>query len=120
MKLSVSIIIGCLRILNKASAGFGPFGVIAPAEYSINVNRKISQTVLTLPRGGEVHEPATLNDVEAILLKASTEGKLVVIDFSASWCGPCKMIAPFYHELSETDGMDSVVFLKVDVVCVTL
>ena len=36
-------------------------------------------------RGGAVAEPATLSDVEAAVLKASSEGKLVVIDFSATW-----------------------------------
>ena len=40
-------------------------------------------------------------------------GKLVVIDFFATWCGPCKMIAPHLEEMDKT--MDDVVFLKVDV-----
>lgn len=71
-------------------------------------------TTLSL-RGGEVLELTTLNEVESIIMKASNEGKLVVIDFSATWCGPCKMISPLYHELSELDTFSNVVFLKIDV-----
>ncbi|XP_045150667.1 thioredoxin-like [Echinops telfairi] len=44
-------------------------------------------------------------------LKSAGE-KIVVVDFSATWCGPCKMIKPFYHSLCEKYG--NVVFLKVD------
>ena len=44
----------------------------------------------------------------------SSAGKLVVLDFYADWCGPCKAIAPFVEELSNTYG-DKANFAKVDI-----
>lgn len=38
---------------------------------------------------------------------------LVLIDFFAKWCGPCKMISPIVEELS--NEITSVSFCKVDV-----
>ncbi|XP_045146197.1 thioredoxin-like [Echinops telfairi] len=45
-------------------------------------------------------------------LKSAGE-KLVVVNFSATWCGPCKMIKPFYHSLCKQ--YSNAVFLEVDV-----
>lgn len=42
------------------------------------------------------------------------EQGVALIDFSATWCGPCKMLAPVLEEVSEELG-DKVAFYNVDV-----
>ena len=37
----------------------------------------------------------------------------IIVDFSATWCGPCRMISPYFEELRE--AYPSIIFLKVDV-----
>ena len=44
----------------------------------------------------------------------TNQGRLAVVDFSAKWCGPCRMIAPRFAELSQQYA-DTVAFGSVDV-----
>jgi len=42
------------------------------------------------------------------------KGKLAV-DFTAAWCGPCKMIGPKFEAMESSGAFPGIVFIKVDV-----
>ncbi|KAK7277063.1 hypothetical protein RIF29_18212 [Crotalaria pallida] len=62
---------------------------------------------------GNVQLITTEESWDQKLEQARHDGKIVIANFTAMWCAPCKVIAPYYCELSEKHP--SILFLLVDV-----
>uniref|UniRef100_A0A0B7AVK4 Thioredoxin domain-containing protein n=1 Tax=Arion vulgaris TaxID=1028688 RepID=A0A0B7AVK4_9EUPU len=73
----------------------------------------------TKNRQQSAHKENLNSKMKSIATKAefdlliAREKYLVVVDFYATWCGPCKIIAPQLEKWAEE--FDDVVFIKIDV-----
>lgn len=54
-----------------------------------------------------------INNLEKINFDETISSGVVLLDFYASWCGPCKMLAPELEALSKK--MESLTIVKIDV-----
>merc|ERR1712226_1192945 len=59
--------------------------------------------------------PGLYLDNEAEFDNALKSDKLVVIDFTATWCPPCQRIGPKFEALAKSGDYPDVCFYKVDV-----
>ena len=52
---------------------------------------------------------------DAAIEENKSNGKCLVIDFTATWCPPCKMIGPKFEAWAGEADYANIVFRKVDV-----
>lgn len=95
-----------MLLLSNAGGAFSPSGTGA----HILLGRRVPANSHRVPQ-----PVATVLDITSVYqfrdALESAGDALVAVAYSATFCGPCKLIAPKYEELSET--YQDVVFLKV-------
>lgn len=64
--------------------------------------------------GSVVRVVSSDSEFSQISRGAVLTGTVLVVDYHATWCGPCKMLAPHYAALASQLGGPRCMFLKVD------
>jgi thiol-disulfide isomerase/thioredoxin len=102
----------CMSCGYIESSGINPFHLSMSVERFARIQRGLRDPVnlLALRGGGNLVKPVDTKDEFDKILSSSGD-KLVVVDFTAVWCGPCQKIAPFLESLASQHS--GVVFLKV-------
>lgn len=102
--------------LKELSVGHGGWLYMLRDESNSGVDtaaaiRRMKEARSRAVRGGGVKEVKSLAGLQQELKAA--KGMLVVVDFYADWCGPCKQIAPAFKAMATE--FPKAVFLKVNV-----
>jgi thiol-disulfide isomerase/thioredoxin len=105
------------RKLKGNDGGLGDLVLQAYDRTSAQLNQRRA-ALRSLDPNAQLKDPLqfTLSSLLGDQLKlASLTGKVVVMDFWATWCGPCRVQHPLYERVKEKfRERDDVVFLAVD------
>ena len=74
---------------------------------------KISRSSVLMMASANVHELAGGEWKSHVLDESKNQP--VIVDFTASWCGPCKMMAPKFDEAADKFEEHPIKFVKFDI-----
>lgn len=77
---------------------------------SLNVVSTYTSIDLEVPTRGKVYHPGNDQQFHEILSKFD----LVVVDFYADWCGPCKQMHKVIEDLAVDRDCEDILFIKVN------
>jgi thioredoxin 1 len=62
-----------------------------------------------------IHELVDADTFQKVVLdEGAKSSDLILVDFVASWCGPCKVLSPILHRIAE-DASQGISLVTVDV-----
>ena len=110
MKIHILIIlIICLSCRNKTETS-------EAISDEINVSSLSSKEHMNIASEGNKSPNGKLKDLnESIIDVKSFEGKLLVIDFWATWCAPCLEEAPMFREIARKYESSNVEFISISI-----
>lgn len=85
--------------------------------YKNAIAKKKNESSTMLYSGG-VDQLKPMNEKKSTNIKeviASNKGKIILLDFWASWCAPCRMEMPFAQKLKQKFNNDKVVFICISI-----
>jgi len=98
----------------QENRGPGGRGIAAPRANNVHTLFDNNALAETEGHGGGVHLINSNLAWQTRVNEAKTTRKVMAVDFFATWCAPCKMIAPVFVELSRKIGQQ-LLFAKVDI-----
>src|SRR5579862_5102236 len=109
-----------------AIAAIGLVGVVEGAVFRFHLPMSALKSCATAVADADPHAPAptfkpanlsfTMKDVngQAVALSAY-KGKVIVLDFWATWCGPCKVEIPAFVELQKKYASEGLQILGISI-----